>query len=342
MRIARLSAAIFLCVALVISFASRANVPGELVIEIIDVGQGDSALVISPEGKAMLIDAGEMWSVAAVFKALNAHDIDTIDYLVATHPHKDHIDGLIDVLEAYKVKAFVETGRSVNVNPYQSLLLEVKKRNIPVITAREGMSLPLGDVSISVLSPGEKLPEDIDDCSLVLHLSYGKFSALFVGDIGKAIEQDLVSRDAISPITLLKVAHHGSLTSSTEAFINRALPKYAVISVGKDNSYGHPSAFVLMRLGIVGATVFRTDVHGTVTFTTDGHATRFTTEKNEVQVKQTYSPPQFLYVASKNSDVFHYSTCSSVQTIKQSNLIKFDSRGAAIASGRRPCSICRP
>ena len=314
----------------------------ELELVFIDVGQGDSALIVTPEGKAILIDAGETGQVSAVFKALNSRGIEHIDVIVASHPHVDHVDGLIDILEAYSVGKIIEPGKAVSSNSYPAFILEAQKRGIPIELAKAGSSLEVGSVKMDVLSPAGSLPDDVDDCSIVIKLSYGSFSALFPGDIGSVVENVLLSENELTPVSILKVSHHGSITSSSEAFLNRVMPKYSVVSVGNDNGYGHPSAFVLMRLSVIGSIVLRTDLNGDIIFRTDGRTIGVTVSKGSIPVVQKVLAPSSKYVASKNSDVFHYSTCSSVKTIKPGNLIVFTSREEAVKSGRRPCSICKP
>lgn len=314
----------------------------ELEIVFLDVGQGDSALIVTPEGKSVLIDGGESEQVVKVFNALNSRRIGTIDVVIATHPHTDHIDGLIDILEAYKVNKILEPGRIVDASVYTSFKNLAQRRGIPIEIAREGMQFSVGSVSFEVLSPSEPLSTDIDDSSVVLLMKYGAFSALFTGDIGIQIEDALLLKDKVSRVTLLKVAHHGSSTSSSEAFLNRIIPQYAVISVGAGNDYGHPSQDVITRLTNIGATVFRTDLQSSIVFKTDGKITSISNEKSGNYVVQVYNPPKFAYVASKKSDVFHYSTCKYVKEIDSTNLMEFETREAAIAAGKHPCSYCKP
>lgn len=325
---------------LVITPGLSANTELELLF--IDVGQGDSALIVFPTGETMLIDAGTTGQVSKVFKALNARNIEKIDYVVASHAHEDHIDGLIDVLEAYKVGKVLDTGRGAKGSIYDIFILEVKKRNIPIETVRENFVIDVGSVHLNILSPANPISNDIDDTSIVISLEYGAFSALFTGDIGTNIEYELLKKEKIKPVTVLKVAHHGSISSSSEAFLNKAVPQYAVVSVGNDNGYGHPSAFVLMRYSVIGAIVLRTDFNGNIGFKTNGYTTSATVEKGAIPVVQKVIAPQVKYVASKNSEVFHYPSCESVKAIKPENLIGFSSRDQAVASGRRPCSICKP
>ena len=329
-----------LCVTFGLSIPLAASQELELVF--IDVGQGDSALIVTPEGKAILIDAGETGQVYAVFKALNSRGIEHIDMIVASHPHVDHIDGLIDILEAYSVGKIIESGKAISSSSYLAFKLEAQKRGIPIELAKAGSRIEVGSVKMDVLSPAGSLPDDADDCSVVMRLSYGSFSALFPGDIGSAVESMLLSEDELTPVDILKVSHHGSITSSSESFLNLVKPQYSVVSVGNDNGYGHPSAFVLMRLSVVGSIVLRTDLNGDIIFRTDGQTIRVIVSKGSIPVVQKVSTPSSKYVASRSSEVFHYSTCSSVKTIKPGNLIVFASREEAVKSGRRPCNICKP
>ncbi len=337
-------ASIILAILSVICFypSINATASSEMELIFIDVGQGDSTLIVFPNGKTMLIDAGTTGNVSKVFEVLNARQIEKIDYLVASHAHEDHIDGLIDILEAYEVGRVLDTGKGTKESIYDIFMLEVKKRNIPIEIVRENFVMELGPVKVEVLSPAAPLPIDLDDASMVISVEYGAFSAIFTGDIGTAIEYELLKKEKAHPVTILKVAHHGSISSSSEAFLNKTIPQYAVISVGNDNGYGHPSAFILTRLSIVGSIALRTDINGNVSFKTNGITTSVAVEKGAIPVVQKSIAVQIRYVASKNSEVFHYSSCESVRAIKPANLIDFSSREQAVASGRRPCSICKP
>lgn len=327
---------------LIIGSAASVSADQELEIVIIDVGQGDCALIVAPDGRTVLIDGGETGQVSKVFEALNARNISTIDVMISTHPHKDHIDGLIDVMEGYRIGKVIDAGGSEEDSLYGIYMNQVRWRGIPYELAKAGTIFEMGPVKFSILNPDGIEAEDVESLSVVLLVEYGNFSVLFTGDIDSYAEERLVRDGVLKKVTLLKVAHHGSVNASTEEFLSAVLPKYAAISVGKDNKYGHPSPYILNRLGIVGATVLRTDVHGTITFTSNGSATTVAMEKNDFQTMQRQAIIEYLYVASKNSPKFHYSTCDDVLSIKPANLIKFDSREQAVSSGRKPCDNCKP
>jgi hypothetical protein len=194
----------------------------------------------------------------------------------------------------------------------------------------------------------EPLAENINDCSIVVRVTYGGFSALLAGDIEEPSEQALIAVGSLSPATALKVAHHGSDTSTTAAFLSIVRPAVAVITAGAGNSYGHPTMNVLARLNASGAKIYRTDLDGTVSVRTDGKSWFVETEQDDGNKAAPTPAPTPTggtgqkYYGSKNSNVFHYAWCRYVSSIKAANLRVFNSRQEAIDKGCRPCQVCKP
>jgi competence protein ComEC len=265
---------------------------GELEVTAIDVGQGDSLLVVAPGGKTMLIDAGGPTGAAAnaenaigssgfdvgeevVSPYLWSRQIRRIDILVLTHAHSDHMGGMAAVLRNFRPRELW-----VAVDPdsasYRELLAQAASFGVRVRHLRAGDTVSWQDVAINVLAPSSAYSNSgppVNDDSLVLRLQFGQASALLEGDAQAASEDAMVARassgDAsarIGPVTLLKVAHHGSRTSTTPVFLSLAAPVDAVISVGANNTFGHPRAEVIERLAAGHAHVFRTDRMGATTF----------------------------------------------------------------------------
>ena len=178
-----------------------------------------------------------------------------------------------------------------------------------------------------------------------MHVLYDGFSALLTGDIEEPSEQALIKARSLSPTTVLKVAHHGSDTSTTAAFLSIVSPAIAIISAGTGNTYGHPTANVLARLKASGAKVYRTDLNGTVSVKTDGKTWLVESERGDGTKAAPAPKPEPVgqkYYGSKNSDVFHYAWCRYVANIKATNLRVFNSRQEAINKGYRPCQVCKP
>ena len=235
----------------------------------LNVGQGDSILIVSPDGKIMLIDGGESGSGALAY--LRAKGITHIDLMVATHPHTDHIGGLIDILKAMPVAQVVTNGQPTTTKTYERFLGAIKARKAIYKEVKRGATLKLGTLTFQVLNPKSPTGPDLNAQSIVLRLVYGKVSFLFTGDAQQSSEASMLLAHLNVQAQILKVGHHGSRTSSSVAFLAAVKPKVAIYSCGLGNSYGHPYAGTLAHLGAVGATVYGTDVNGTVIVTTDGN-----------------------------------------------------------------------
>ncbi len=235
-----------------------------LVVYFLSVGQGDSELVILPGGVKVLIDGGPGNKVLADLAAILPQTDRYIDLVINSHPHPDHFVGLIDVLKDYKVGAFIYNGRDGGIPAWQELLKTADENKVPVEILAAQDKIHYQDNEFDILSPDNFFfnKSDLNETSLVALLKSQNFKALFVGDIGAAPEKYLAAKFNISA-DVLKVGHHGSKYSSTEAFLKDVLPKIAVAEVGK-NTYGHPTKETLSRLASVGAQIYRTDNNGTI------------------------------------------------------------------------------
>jgi len=241
------------------------NNNGDLKLYFLDVGQGDSQLILA-DGIKIMIDGGPVNGRALenLAKLLLSSDR-YIDLLVLTHPQLDHYGGFIDVLKNYNVGAFVANGRKGESDAYQSLVETIKDKQIPYIALAKGSAIRYKDLSLEVLSPSLKnlSSSELNDTSLVILLKDGDLKVLYTGDIGAKVEKELADKYDLSA-QVLKVGHHGSRFSSSQAFLQELKPKIAIIEVGKKNTYGHPTPAVLGRLADVGSQVFRTDINGLV------------------------------------------------------------------------------
>jgi beta-lactamase superfamily II metal-dependent hydrolase len=250
-----------------------------LTIAFIDVGQGDSTLVIFPNAKTLLIDGGERESYGKVLATLQELGLNHVDIAVATHPHADHIGGLIDVIKNVDVEQMLDSGQVHTTQTFEDFLNAIDTKQIPLKSVREGDYILLDPtVKVEVLNPPASLPDGADneaefnDNSVVLKLTYGEFSALLTGDMQETNEARLVSKNMTTlDAEVLKAGHHGSRTSSSSTFLNAVTPEVVIISLGAGNTYGHPHQEALDRLSAARTEhVFRTDIDGTITLTTNG------------------------------------------------------------------------
>ncbi|MCB9765791.1 MAG: MBL fold metallo-hydrolase [Alphaproteobacteria bacterium] len=245
---------------------------GTMTVDMLDVGQGDAILITSPEGKRVLIDAGE--DKARVVDQLTRLGVTELALVVATHPHADHIGGMADVLSAFPPRLYLDNGLSHTTQTYTSVMATVEERGIRYQTAVVGNTVRLDDgIVLTVLWPGERplngTRSDLNSNSVVLRLDHGDDCFLFTGDAEQDTERALLRRELAS-CDVLKVAHHGSDHSTTSAFLSAVQPRIALISVGADNRYGHPGDETVRRLQRAGVTIYRTDHSGHVRLASDG------------------------------------------------------------------------
>ncbi len=242
-------------------------------VDFIDCGQGDSTLICS-EGEVTLIDATTGEDQEKVIDHLRQREIKKIDHFVLTHPHEDHIGGAVAVLDVFPVGKIYMKAPTPGTEPttavYINLLKKIKKLGKKVNAVEAGENFNCGEVQFEVLGPLKNY-NDHNDQSVVIKAKIGKTSFLFTGDQESGPEKDLVDHYGERlKCTLLKAGHHGSSTSSCTAFLDAVSPRYAVISCGEGNSYGHPHKETLERFQKHNITYYRTDTQGTITFITDG------------------------------------------------------------------------
>jgi competence protein ComEC len=263
--------------AALVSFTAATLPDDRLHVSFLDVGEGD-AILIQKGNTQVLVDGGP--SPQAVTVELSGHMPfwdRTIDLLVLTHPHQDHLGGLVEVLKRYRVGNVIYPGMDYESPLFDEFLRCIEEKNIRSVNAVAGQQINMaGGVEIMVLNPPESplagTQSDVDNESVVLFVRYRNVSFLLTGDIMRETELELLRGRADVAGTVLKVAHHGSDTSSTAGFLAVTGPQIAVISCGADNKFGHPDGEVLERLGEKAGeeNVLRTDINGTIDFTTDG------------------------------------------------------------------------
>jgi beta-lactamase superfamily II metal-dependent hydrolase len=235
----------------------------DLQIAFIDVGQGDAVLISSPEGRRALIDAGP--SRAGVDAQLRARGIDTLDLVIASHNHADHIGGMEAVLRSRRVRYYLDNGVPHTTATYQRVIAAVAASGAQYLRAT-ARTITLGSVRLRVLPP-PGIGGEQNDNSVGILLEYGTFRALFTGDSETGELAYWLARDSVPRVSLVKAAHHGSWNGTSASWAERTRPSVVVVSVAARNAYGHPSPSALAQWQAVGARIYRTDVHGPITVT---------------------------------------------------------------------------
>jgi competence protein ComEC len=336
-----------------------------LTVHFIDVGQGDSEL-LQFAGKNVLIDAGTQEMGPRVESYLQNHGVSSLDLLVATHPHEDHIGGLITILNNIPIKQMLDSGQTHTAPSFESYLNLIDQKNISFAVAERGQTIDLDPaIKIEVLSPTSTPFDNLNENSIVFKVTYNKVSFLLTGDAGIEAEDSLLSSGYDLKSDILKVGHHGSSSASSPAFLSRVMPTSSIIEVGENNDYGHPTSKTLSALQSISSKVYRTDLDGNIVITTDGQSYSVSTGKQSWSTtgtapKSTASAvawpatsaavasgtvatsSQGPFVGSSKSDKYHFPSCSSAEKIKPANLVTFSSSADARAQGYVPCGRCNP
>lgn len=223
-----------------------------------DVGQADSILVIN-KNKTMMIDAGNNEDGELLVQNLKALGISRIDYLIGTHPHEDHIGGLDDIIKNFDIGTIYMPKVQTNTKTFEDVLDATLDKNLSVATPKINETFKIGEADCTVLSV-EADNKNLNLSSIVIQMKFDGLSYLFMGDAEEEVEEKILTNNKENiKSNILKVGHHGSDTSSSEKFLQAVAPELAIISVGKDNSYGHPNQVILDRLNKIGSKVYRTD-----------------------------------------------------------------------------------
>lgn len=256
------------------------NIDGNLIIDYIDVGQGDSILIRQGE-HAMLIDGGTSECKDDLLEYLKSKNITKFDYIIGTHPHEDHIGSLDDVVNAFDFDTILfpdVSSAKVTTKTFEDLVLAVANKNMKFTTPISGKEYSLGEAKFNILAPSSSNYQSLNNYSIVIKLNYGENSFMFTGDAETLSETEILNSYDDLHADVLKLGHHGSTTSSSKKFLNAVNPKYAVISVGKDNVYNHPTKTTMDKMIELNIPVYRTDELGTIECISDGKNITFNTK----------------------------------------------------------------
>jgi competence protein ComEC len=252
-----------------VSYSHQAD---ELAVHFLDVGQGDSILIQFPNDSVMLIDAGPDRSGAPVISYLKQQGVKKIDYLVATHPHADHIGGMAAVIKEFDISKVYMPKVTHTTKTFEDMLLSIKKKGLKITPARAGLNIfeQDGCLQATFTAPCSSGYDSLNNYSAVVKIQYGSTSFLLTGDAEDLSEKEMLASGMNLQADVLKVGHHGSSSSTTPAFLKSVSPEYAVILVGAANDYGHPHQETLDNLADAGVIIYRTDEEGTIIFVSDG------------------------------------------------------------------------
>lgn len=326
-------------------------IQGLMRVHFIDVGQADSTFIELGNGQTMLIDAG--LGGDDVVKYIRELQYSDIDFVVATHPHDDHIGGMATVLDSFDIGKMYMPRQEHTISAFTNMLDVIENKNIELHEAKAGVNITTsGIIKIDILAPFAESYSNLNNCSAVVKLTYGETVMLFTGDAEQVIETQLLNSDIDADV--LKVGHHGAGSSSAPSFIKAVSPEVAVISCGEGNSYGHPHDDTLAILNEVGADIYRTDEQGTIQVTADQHK-KITVDKKASTVKENAPPTENNEEQEENNDnssisdnqgevvyrtrtgsKYHRSGCSYLKSKIETTVSEAQTMGLG------PCSRCNP
>lgn len=329
---------------------------GELKISYLDVGQADSIYMILPNGETVLIDAGEQSSSEDVIAYIKSSGKTTLDYVVATHPHADHIGGMAAVLSAFDVKHVYMPDKTHTSKTFEHLIDTIDEKGLAIDIAKAGKTIfDYGNVKAEFIAPNADRYPDLNNYSAVVLLTYNDCRFLFMGDAEAESEAEIMTAGYAITADILKVGHHGSHSSSSEAFIQKVQPRYAVISCGEGNSYGHPHDDTLATLNKFYAEIYRTDTHGTVVATCDGETISLNSLKTEIQPRAPAPVPAAAATPKETNETSAQAQEQSATVYITRTGAKYHKEGCRYLSKSKiaisldeakkqcdPCSVCNP
>lgn len=349
--------------------------PSELQVHFIDVGQGDSTLIIC-DSEAMLIDAGDNDQGTKVQNYLQKQGVESLKYVICTHPDSDHIGGMDVILYKFDCETIFMTDGEKDTNTYRDVIDAMKSKTYKSTLPIVGNSYSLGDAEFTIVAPSQ-LGNDSNNNSIAIILTHGDNKFIFTGDAESDEESDILNSGISIDADVYKVGHHGSSSSYSVEFLNAVSPTYAVISCAEGNSYGHPHAETLNNFRSMGVQVFRTDEQGSIVATSDGtnitwncspsdiwqagentqnsgsnsNDTNNTSEttsasnitKESTVIDEVKTPNTITYICNTNTKKFHYPSCSSVKQMSEKNKKTVTTtRDELINQGYDSCKRCNP
>lgn len=337
---------------------------GTLEVTFLDVGEGN-AILVNQDGAYMLIDGGDREYASFVVSYLKDAGVEELEYVIASHYDADHLNGIVGALNVYPCETVLAADYTTDTRVYESFCEVVEEQDIELVYPAMGEQYTLGDAVFTIVCPDAYDYEEANDNSIGIRLEYGETSFLICGDAGMQVEKMMLQSTLPLKSDVYLASHHGSEYSSSYDFLRAVAPSAVVISVGADNSYGHPTKRVLDDIAAVGADVYRTDELGTIRVISDGATLTFdkvptenldVTEQNQGATEQdvmeagqgvtdlnTVEQETGNYVMNRNTKKFHLPDCSSAKDISMENRADFTgSREELVAAGYEPCKRCNP
>lgn len=332
------------------TMASETTVNGQMKVHYINVGQADSTLV-QIDGKNILIDAGEN---DTTYNYLKQQGITKLDYVIATHPHADHIGGMATVINNFNIDKFYAPKATTTTQIFVNMINALNSKNLKITVPTPGENLVIGNATLTFLAPNSTTYEDLNNYSIVTKIKYGNTSFIFEGDAEDISENEILAKQLDISVNVIKIGHHGSNSSTTDAYLNKVNPQYAVISVGAGNDYGHPNKTTLDKLNAKNIKTFRTDLSGTIVATSNGQTITFNTNpvignpgtvinsnnintinNNSSTTTINKNKSMTVWRANSTTKVYHLDkTCSGMKNPTSMTLQE------AEQIGLRPCSKC--
>lgn len=314
------------------------EVDNQLKVHFINVGQGDSTFIELPNGKNVLIDGGTRSNGQTVLEYLNDLKVETIDYLIATHPHEDHIGGLVNVVKEYNIGKIYMPDKAHTTIVFEDLLLAIQEKGYSIKKAQAGDVLFEEEgLSMKILAPSGMSGSNLNNYSVANRLVFRDTAFVFTGDAEQKSEKDMVESGYDLEADVLKIGHHGGDTSSISSFLSAVNPDYGVISVGENNQYGHPHANVMNRLADHGIRTFRTDQDGTIIASSDGETIEFNEKETGIAKTRPNADEEIEVYRTDTGSKYHRGDCHTLKQSKVAIPLK-----EAKEEGLEACGICKP